>query len=165
MTATSLGGISQSTGMQKYKIVEQKIMDDIYFFEELFKEHWEEVAKNKKLMILKPDYEKYKMLESCGIMKTIVAYDGDVVVGYSVNFIQPHLHYSDVVSCFNDIVFLSKEKRNSPLGLKLIRETERAAKRWGAHMMLWHVKEGTSIDKILPRIGYGIQDIVYSKTL
>jgi len=150
---------------QKFKIVEQKIMGDIKFFEYLFEDHWQEVAKNKKVMVLKPDYDKYRFLEERGIMRTLVAYEDDVVIGYSVNFIQPHLHYSDLISCYNDIVFLSKEKRNSPVGLKLLRATEKAAKEWGADMMLWHVKEGTSIDSILPRLGYGVQDIVYSKTL
>lgn len=150
---------------QKFKIVEQKIMGDIRFFECLFEDHWQEIAKNKKVMVLKPDYDKYRFLEESGIMRTLVAYEDDVVIGYSVNFIQPHLHYSDLTSCYNDIVFLSKEKRNSPVGLKLLRATEKAAKGWGADMMLWHVKEGTSIDSILPRLGYGVQDIVYSKTL
>lgn len=150
---------------QKFKIVEQKIMGDIKFFEYLFEDHWQEVAKNKKVMVLKPDYDKYRFLEESGIMRTLVAYEDDVVIGYSVNFIQPHLHYLDLISCYNDIVFLSKEKRNSPVGLKLLRATEKAAKEWGADMMLWHVKEGTSIDSILPRLGYGVQDIVYSKTL
>lgn len=150
---------------QKFKIVEQKIMGDIKFFEYLFEDHWQEIAKNKKVMVLKPDYDKYRFLEESGIMRTLVAYEDDVVIGYSVNFIQPHLHYSDLISCYNDIVFLSKEKRNSPVGLKLLRATEKAAKEWGADMMLWHVKEGTSIDSILPRLGYGVQDIVYSKTL
>lgn len=150
---------------QKFKIVEQKIMGDIKFFECLFEDHWQEIAKNKKVMVLKPDYDKYRFLEESGIMRTLVAYEDDVVIGYSVNFIQPHLHYSDLISCYNDIVFLSKEKRNSPVGLKLLRATEKAAKEWGADMMLWHVKEGTSIDSILPRLGYGVQDIVYSKTL
>lgn len=150
---------------QKFKIVEQKIMGDIKFFECLFEDHWQEIAKNKKVMVLKPDYDKYRFLEESGIMRTLVAYEGNVVIGYSVNFIQPHLHYSDLISCYNDIVFLSKEKRNSPVGLKLLRATEKAAKEWGADMMLWHVKEGTSIDSILPRLGYCVQDIVYSKTL
>lgn len=150
---------------QKFKIVEQKIMGDIKFFECLFEDHWQEIAKNKKVMVLKPDYDKYRFLEESGIMRTLVAYEDDVVIGYSVNFIQPHLHYSNLISCYNDIVFLSKEKRNSPVGLKLLRATEKAAKEWGADMMLWHVKEGTSIDSILPRLGYGVQDIVYSKTL
>lgn len=151
--------------IQRFKIVEQKIMDNIQSFEEMFREHWDEVAKNKSLMVLKPDYDKYIMLENIGVMKTLVAYMDDEVVGYSVNFLQPHLHYSDVISCFNDIVFLRKDKRNSPVGLRLIKATEKAAKEWGAHMMLWHVKEDSSIDKILPRIGYGIQDIVYSRVL
>jgi len=150
---------------QKFKIVEQKIMGDIKFFEYLFEDHWQEVAKNKKVMVLKPDYDKYRFLEESGIMRTLVAYEDGIVIGYSVNFIQPHLHYSDLISCYNDIVFLSKEKRNSPVGLKLLRATEKAAKEWGADMMLWHVKEGPSIDSILPRLGYGVQDIVYSKTL
>lgn len=150
---------------QRFKIVEQKIMDDIEKFEELFVEHWDEIAKNKEVMVLKPDYEKYKYLEELGVMRTLVAYDSDEIVGYSVNFVQNHLHYSDLITCYNDIVYLRKDKRNSPLGLRLIRATEKFAKEIGAHMLLWHVKEGSSISKILPKIDYGVQDIVYSKAI
>lgn len=148
---------------QKFNIVEKKIMDDIAVFEALFEEHWEEIAKNKQVMVLKPDYERYKYIEETGTMKTLVAYEGDTIVGYSVNFISKHIHYSDLSVCYNDIVFVTSNKRNSPVGLRLVKATEEKCKEWGAHMMMWHVKQNSSLDKILPRKGYNVQDIVYSK--
>ena len=149
----------------KLEIREEKIMDRIDLFDSLFEEHWDEIAKNKKVMVLKPDYNRYKQLEQSGSMRTLVAYENDKIVGYSVNFVMPHIHYSELVTCFNDIVFVTKDRRSSILGLKLIKETEKAAAKWGAGMMLWHVKENSSISKILPRKGYSVQDIIYSKVL
>jgi hypothetical protein len=32
-------------------------------------------------------------------------------------------------------------------------------------MIVWHAKQGTALEAILPRIGYGVQDILFSKEL
>jgi hypothetical protein len=88
-----------------------------------------------------------------------------VIVGYSLNFIGPHFHYSDLVVCNNDVLFLRNDLRPSTVGLRLIRETERVAKTRGARLMLWHAKDQTSLAKIMPRMGYVVQDIIYSKEI
>jgi hypothetical protein len=31
--------------------------------------------------------------------------------------------------------------------------------------MLWHAKDQTSLAKIMPRMGYVVQDIIYSKEI
>ena len=127
--------------------------------------HWDEVAKNKELMVLAPDYAKYRTLSDMGKLIGIYAYDEDVMVGYSVNIIDTHLHYKNLLACSNDVLFLSKEYRNSTVGLRLKKETEKVAKAQGAQIMLWHAKEGSSLSLILQTQKYDVQDIVYSKTL
>ena len=131
----------------------------------LFEEHRDELTTNKELMKLNPDMGKYYKLEEDGVLLTLAAYDGQTLIGYSVNFIGAHLHYKDVVVCNNDLLFLTKNYRQSRIGLQLIGKTEEAAKERGAHLVLWHAKENTTLAKMMPRLGYGVQDIIFSKEL
>lgn len=131
----------------------------------LLEEHWEEVALNKQLMVLKPDLEKYAKLEELGLIIALFAYADNKIAGYSVNIIVNNMHYSDLIMCQNDVIFVSKEHRTSSLGIRLIKETEKYARELGAEMMLWHAKEHSNFSKLLRKKNYNIQDIIYSKNL
>lgn len=133
--------------------------------EPLLAEHWDEVAKNKHLMVLKPDHETYRKVEREGNLLILCAYRNGSVVGYSCSFIYPHMHYSDLSVCSNDVLFVHKDHRNSPVGLQLIRKTEKVGSARGARLMLWHAKPETPLDKIMQRMRYGVQDIIYSKEI
>lgn len=131
----------------------------------LLAEHWDEVALNKGLMILDPDEQRYLALEATGAFFALAAWDGDNLVGYSGNFIGQHLHYAGLRYANNDVLFVSKEHRASPLGLRLIRETVTEATRRGARLMLWHGKYNTPLADLLPKMDYKVQDVIYSKEL
>lgn len=147
------------------RIVQTTIADKIEAAATLLDEHWHESARNKHLMVLKPDLPKYEALEAMGKLLGLVAYDGETMVGYSVNLISPHMHYADLVCAYNDVLFVASAYRETKLGLQLIRETERACKARGVHLMLWHAKEDTALSKILPRMGCRVQEIIYTKEL
>lgn len=127
---------------------------------ELLNEHYEELATNKDLMKLDPDWVAYSV---CDLL-SIGLFDGDKLVGYSVNIMQRNLHYKSLFMCQNDLLFVSKPYRNS-IGLRLISETEQCAKDLDCHLMLWHAKQNTSLDLIMRRKKYKVQDIIYSKGL
>ena len=131
----------------------------------LFDEHYEEIARIKHVMVLKPDEETYRKSEEMGTIFILSARQGDKLIGYSVNFVTNHLHYADLRIAQNDLLFISKEHRGGRIGLKLIRETENHATSLGCKLMLWHCKENTTLSGLLPRIKYGVQDIIYSKEL
>ena len=132
---------------------------------DLFKEHYQEVALNKSVMQLNPDWEAYRMLEQSQKLFCVAAFVNEELIGYSVNFIGPHLHYSDMCYAQNDLLFVAEEHRKTRVGLDLIRHTEGLAKIKGAKLMLWHAKKETKLDAIMPRLGYKVQDIIYSKVL
>lgn len=148
------------------RLIEAPLGDRIDRMQELLVAHWDEVAKNKQVMVLKPDRDRYAYLDEHDGLVCLWALDPDgEVVGYSVSFIGPHIHYADLRVCNNDVLFLREDLRPSTVGLRLIRETEKTARARGAKLMLWHAKQGTSLDKIMPRMGYGVQDIIYSKEI
>lgn len=150
---------------KEYKIVEGTFADKIESMYGLFEQHWDEVAKNKEVMVLKGNTEQYHKMEEGGNLFTLFAYHGDDLVGYSVNIVTRHLHYADLVYGMNDILFVTPEHRNSPIGLRLIRHTERLARDRGVKLFHWHAKQGTSLAKILPVLRYDVHEIVFSKVL
>lgn len=151
--------------MHKYKTltVDQFISDDRTA--DLLHSHWDEIALNKQLMQLKPMLDKYYQLEDNGMLLIVGAYTDGELVGYSVNFLNQHLHYADLWTCMNDLLFIERDARKTGVGAGLMQRTEELAKTRGAQMMLWHAKENTALAALLPRIGYGVQDIVFSKGL
>lgn len=132
---------------------------------DIFAEHWDEIALNKQVMVLKPDSERYRFMEAAGGMFILAAYADGELVGYSFNFVMNHLHYADLCVASNDLLFVAKAHRKSRLGLQLIRATEEAAKERGARLMLWHAKPDTALVELMPRLGYGVQDVIFSREI
>lgn len=143
----------------------ESVTDNLDAIGDLLELHWEESAKNKGLMVLNPDKERYKAIDKTGKLLGIYAYVGSELAGYSVNFVDNHLHYKDLIVCSNDVLFLDPAYRATPLGLRLMRKTEQFAKQRGARLMLWHAKENSPLDLILQRMKFNVQDIIYSREL
>lgn len=147
------------------RIVEESVTANIERAAPLLRAHWEEIARNKDVMVLKPNVPVYQALEAQGLLIGLMAYDGDNLVGYCVSILQlGHLHYADLKTAVNDVLYVDPAYRGaSRLGLRLISETERIAKERGAQLVLWHAKEHTALAGVLPRLGYEVQDVVYSR--
>lgn len=152
--------------MSDYRIVEERLGEDFdRILQPLLQDHWEEVARNKSLMVLNPDVKRYRQLDESGNLVCLFAYHEDEVVGYSAMIIHNHLHYSDLVVAYNDVIYIQPEHRNISLGSQLIKESERVSKEHGAKLMLWHAKPNTALDKILPFMDCKVQETIYSKEL
>lgn len=133
--------------------------------QELFAQHWDEIARNKDVMVLKPDEAAYRRMEEAGSLLILAAVKAGRIVGYSVNFIVRHPHYADLMVCQNDLLFIDQAHREGGAGIRLMRRTEQEGKKRGCRLMLWHAKESTPLAAMLPRMGYGVQDVVFSKQL
>ena len=116
-------------------------------------------------MKLKPNYQLYEALNSTGWLFIYVAMRDDVCIGYSMNIMMHHLHYADLRIAQNDILFVKKEFRGGRLGLRLLKVTEDHARSEGCKLMLWHAKENTALAELLPKLKYGVQEIMYSKEI
>lgn len=145
--------------------IEKGSFKDVFFNLELVQAHYSELVKLKEIFVVNGDYDKYNDLEKSGRLFTLRAFKNKMPVGYSINILETHLHYKDVLVCYNDLLFIHPEYRATPLGLKLIRETEKQAKESGAEVMLWHAKPNTPLDKILPRLGNRLHENIYLKEL
>jgi len=133
--------------------------------EPLFQEHYEEIARNKEVMKLNVNWPLYEALNEKQVLFVYLAMQDNVCIGYSLNIVTNHLHYADLNYVQNDVLFVKKELRGSRIGLRLMKVTEDHARSLGCKLMLWHAKENTALAKLLPRLKYGVQDIVFSKEL
>ena len=133
--------------------------------EPLLRQHWQEVARNKDLMVLSPSHEVYEAMDQAGVLFLLGMFAEGDLIGYSCNIVTPHLHYSGLTVCQNDVLYLDPDYRNGGAGIRLMTATEREARSRGARLVLWHAKDGSLMDKLLERRGYDVQDIVYSKAL
>lgn len=151
-------------GTCEFRIVETTVTDKLGELLPLLQAHRDELATAKHLMELSPLVEAYRTMEQSGSLLALVAYLGEEIAGYSINFIGPHLHYSKLRYAHNDALFVKREHRGG-LGLKLIRETEARARKKGARMMTWHAKAGTPLQNLLPRLDYAVQDVLFNKEI
>lgn len=147
------------------RIEQSTIYENYNNIRKLLELHVEELTVHKDLMVLNPNLEAYMLLEDAGAIYSFFVFDDDVVIGYSINIISKHLHYADLLYSNNDVLFLHKDYRKSSIGRDLIIASEQEAKNRGAKVYMLHAKPNTALDHYLPKAGYGVQDIVYSKVL
>jgi GNAT superfamily N-acetyltransferase len=127
--------------------------------------HREELATYKHLMILKPDMDKYRAIDAAGNLLGLGLFNEDKIVGYSIFIITNALHYADLKIAQNDILYIHPDYRGTQWGIRLIKASEDAIKERGIKMIMWHGKENTSFSSLMPRLGYLVQDIMFSKEL
>lgn len=141
-------------------IVPSEVMPDIYA---LLHAHWLETEKDVSIGPA-PSVEMYRACEDAGLTVAIGVFDDDVMVGYAVAFVHRHLHY-DLIASAHDSLFIDKKYRNGRIGLTLIRLLEVASQEKGAQFIAWHAKKGSAFDKLLSRMNYHPEEIIYRKEL
>ena len=131
--------------------------------QELIRLHWEEIALNKELIKLNPDWDAYHTLENSDKLKIFTARIKEELVGYFVVITGSNLHYKDHVFAVNDILYLSKEHRKGRTGLKLIKFAEKCLKKDGVSVLSINTKVHKPFDSLMEYMGFNLIERVYSK--
>lgn len=153
----------------------------------LLEQHYVELARNRDVVKLNPDWARYQVMELTGALIVFTARDNGRLIGYSAFTTYKHPHYQDLQMVSNDVLFLRKDYRRvqgwmgrlgslfgllprklmeqSSTGLSFLTfcETQIQSLYPGDFCLTWHAKERTALASILPRLSYGVQDIVFSK--
>lgn len=140
-----------------------EVIDDI---QPLLQLHYGELTRDKDRVKLEPMWERYAQLEATGrdLLQIFTARDDDgALVGYACFFVQAHLHYRALFPAINDVLFIRPDRRDST-GLRLIRFCERELKPY-ADKIVFHVKPGTPMAALLPRLGYALEEHIFGKFL
>jgi hypothetical protein len=140
--------------------------EDIYLdIQQIFDDHWEEVALDKESIKLNPDYDKYILLSKTGILHMVTAREYGKIIGYHISVIYPHIHYKDSLTCFTDIFFVVKEKRKGFTGIKLLKFMEESVKAKGVQKIYMGTKLHIDISLLLERLNYKQIEKIFTKVI
>jgi hypothetical protein len=140
----------------------EQVVPDI---QELIKLHYEEIALNKQAIPLDPDWNRYKMLSDNNMLCIITARDDSRLIGYSIFFINQHMHYNSTKVASNDVLYLLPEYRKGMAGIKLLKVSEQELKKINVTKVVWHIKFHKDFRNILYRMGYNDEDAIVGKLL
>lgn len=131
---------------------------------DMFQQHWEELDShvNPKLDI---DFDGYADLALNNKLHIITIRDNSKLVGYSVNVIQPTLHFRKVKWAFADFFFILPEYRKGFAGVKLFKEVERTLKNKNVSRIFMGTRLDLNLERIFNRLGYTEFQRTYIKDL
>jgi hypothetical protein len=131
----------------------------------LLVDHYEELTLNKHKVKLNPNWARYFELEQQGKLHLFTLRDQGQLLGYSVFFLDNHIHYDNLIVATNDIIYLRKDQRLGIAGIRLLKYSEQQMKELGADKITWHVKALQDFRPILHRMGYADEDVIVGKIL
>lgn len=133
--------------------------------EPLLQKHYDEIALNKDIIKLNPDWEGYSRLDAINALRVYTARKDGKLVGYFVVIVSKSLHYRDHLFANNDIIFLAKSARRGLTGMKLIKYAVEALRAEGITKLHINTKAHQPFDPILERMGFEEIERVYSLVL
>jgi N-acetylglutamate synthase-like GNAT family acetyltransferase len=95
----------------------------------------------------------------------ITARDKGILIGYSLFFVNSHIHYKNNIMANNDVLYLHPDYRQGRTGLKLIRKCEQVLQEQQVDKIIWHVKYAKDFRQILYRLGYEDEDALVGKII
>lgn len=92
---------------------EEKLSDILEELKPLLIEHWEELANNKDVRPLDPDYPMYLAMNDMDILRIFTVRDDGKLIGYSIWIIANNLHYKTWKYAVSDIYYLDPDVRGT----------------------------------------------------
>ena len=134
----------------------------------LWKAHYDEIAHFKDIP-LDPDLEVYKAIAKAGNLRIFTArqwvVNGIALVGYQVFFLKANPHYKTSLQAVQDILFMDESVRKGLTGYRFVRYCDGKLKDDGIQVVYQHVKSRHDFGHLLERLGYELQDVIYSRRL
>ena len=137
-------------------------LDDI---QPLLEAHYQEICSHPDLLVLDPNYDKYRDLERLGVLRICTARHGDELIGYFISLITPHLHYQQTTYAFNDILYLDPAHRGGRTGYQLFEAAIRDLKGGGVDVVVVHMKTAHPFRPLLARMGFQLTEENWEKVI
>ena len=132
---------------------------------ELFHSHWKEIATNKDMLVLNPDYSRYRKLIERDMLVVISARDGGKIIGYIIIMVDNHAHYKTVKVSLEDIHFIDPKYRHQGIGRGMILAAEEVLRKRGVQLATMRVKLHSDHGPLLQELGYSPLETIYAKEL
>ena len=128
----------------------------------LFEQHYNEIAERKDVIKLDPNYEQYDLLYKKGMLEIHTMRNNKKLIGYSLWFINKHIHYKNSLTVNSDILYISPEYRQGMMGMKFIKWTTEKIKERNPQRIMFHVKDSVDYSPILQRMGAKHFESIYT---
>jgi len=139
-------------------------IDFIEEFMQVLPLHYDELCVTKEFP-LNPDWDAYKNMANSGMLRTITCRNDGELIGYIAFFIQPHVHYKDCKTAYEDVYFIKKEYRKGRVGIKLFQYAEKVLKERGINRIIAHTKIHLDNSRLFEYLGYKHTDKLFTKIL
>lgn len=141
--------------------------------EDMLAQHWEEVALDRDLIPLDPDWETMRRMERAGDFRVVSARRNGRLVGYAAFLVSRPLHYRTTLHALNDVIYIAPEERRGLTGVRLICWSESALAKLGVVKVIYHTKlhvllgakKQATLSDLLERLGYRHGENMLSKVL
>jgi GNAT superfamily N-acetyltransferase len=127
--------------------------------------HYEELALNKDMVPLAPQYDIYITRERLGELMFITLREHGIMVGYFIGFVAPGLHYKTCLTLTMDILYVHPEKRKTGGGTMLFDFVKMEAQRRGVQRWFVGTKVHADIGQFLEKQGFGLCERTYTMWL
>lgn len=107
--------------------------------EDMLREHWKEVAHDKDVIDLNPDWTRYYRLEADGGFVGYGLRRAGHLIGYTGFFLNRSFHYRDHIFALNDVVYVQPKHRGVD-GVVMILESEQDLRALGVRKVFYHAK-------------------------
>ena len=138
----------------------------------LLRRHWEAIANDKEAVPLDVDEEKYRALDSAGLLVIITARVDELMVdgrlvGYIAAILSPHLHYRSTLFATFDVFWMEPEFRSGLNGVGLFTRMLLQLKAAGVVKVVGQSKVGggRDVSAIYRALGFEQAEILYTRTL
>ena len=131
--------------------------------QELWVEHYDEIAVQKDKIKMNPNVEHYKQMEEVGGLHIITVREDGKMIGYHVSFVRAHPHYADMLCGFVDAYFLTASKRKGMTGVKMIKEAENSLKKRGVKKLFSGTKNSKDMSKVFEYLGWHLTEQLFTK--
>ena len=133
--------------------------------EPLLVKHYEEIALDKNIIKLNPDWRAYAELDNINALRIYTARKDGKLMGYFVCIVSRSLHYKDHLFANNDVIFLTKTARKGLTGMKLVKFAIESLTSEGVTKLHINTKAHQPFDPIMVRLGFEEIETVFSKVL
>ncbi len=148
------------------KYQEEKISDILEELKPILVKHWEELANNKDVRPLDPDYDTYLALNEAGFIRIFTARDdSNKLAGYFCFVIAKNLHYKTWIHANVDVYYIAPEYRNLGAGTEMVGKVEEWLKGLGVNFITLMDKTHKSHQSFFTRLDYKMVEQNYEKLI
>ncbi len=155
-----------STTFQEEKLAD--IKDEI---QGMLVRHWEEIALNKEVVPLDPDWDMYSKIDEIGMLSITTGRKDGKIIGYWAYFIVPNFHYKSLRIAECDAFYVDKEYRKGRFAIKLLAESEKNVIARGVNKIINKTKEhfknqnGADASSLFKYAGYTKIENIHAKLI